>query len=268
MGSGFDNGAERPAGGGRDDGLPGLPADWGTVVIPDDPAELSSESDDVRRQLRRARRRLARRNRWRRLTGRPISSGTLSLTAVDNETPTLALPLMIMAIAVVASLVSLFALSRPAGQALVPPGITSLLPSDNGSKAVTVTTPAALPNLVLVDSHGNQVSLAQLHPAVLMLAEACSCEALAAQLDAALDPGVPLIVVRVIAVDIDAPARVLADPEGALRAAFISVTGLSGAPPATGASVLLVDQRARVIAVYQQVTDVSQLDSQLAKLTA
>jgi hypothetical protein len=222
----------------------------------------------VRRQLRRAQRRLARRNRWRRMTRRPISAELPTVSGTEAETPTLALPLMIMAIAVVASLVSLFALSRPAGTNLVPPGISSLLPSDKATTAVTGGHPASLPNLVLVDNHGAQVSLATLHPAVVVLAEVCLCTELVAQLGAAVDPRVPLVVVRRVAAQLEVPAQVLADPEGALRAAFIGATALSAAPPASGASLLLVDHQARVIAVYQQVTDVSQVQSQLVKLAS
>jgi len=268
MGSGYDNGPERPTGGGRDDGLPGLPPEWGTVVIPDDLAELSGESDDVRRQLRRARRRLLRRARWRRLTGRPIDASALSLTAAESETPTLALPLMIMAIAVVASLVSLFALSRPAGQSLFPPGLSTVVPSSNGPAG-----PTALPDLVLIDSHGSKVPLATLHPAVLVLGERCECTGLLADLYAALDRRVQLLLIRLVPADIQAPARVLADPGGALRAAFAAGKAANGASlaataPSAGASVLLVDATGKVIAVHQQVTDVNELRAELGRLAS
>src|SRR3954463_12808252 len=35
------------------DGLPDLPPEWGTVIIPDDLSELAEESSRVRRELRR-----------------------------------------------------------------------------------------------------------------------------------------------------------------------------------------------------------------------
>src|SRR5436309_3018240 len=95
---GDDNGGPSPSGG----GLPDLPPEWGTVIIPDDPSELAPEIEEVRRELRR----LARRNRWRRslhlppLTGRPA-----------GDAGSLGLPLLIMAIAIIATLTSLFALA-------------------------------------------------------------------------------------------------------------------------------------------------------------
>src|SRR6266516_1063882 len=96
-----DNGGGRPPDGG---GLPDLPPEWGTIIIPDDPAELSREAGAVRRELRR----YTRRNRWRRrLHLAPISE------AVSRDTPTLGLPILIMAIAIVATMTSLFALAWP-----------------------------------------------------------------------------------------------------------------------------------------------------------
>src|SRR5260370_261981 len=38
-----------PDGGGQPDGLPGLPPEWGTIVIPDDPAHLATEATKGRR---------------------------------------------------------------------------------------------------------------------------------------------------------------------------------------------------------------------------
>src|SRR5262245_52739962 len=54
-----DNGGERPQDG---HGLPGLPPEWGTVIIPDDASELDTEGATVRRRFRRE----ARQVRWRR----------------------------------------------------------------------------------------------------------------------------------------------------------------------------------------------------------
>src|SRR6185312_13301175 len=82
-------------------GLPDLPPEWGVVVIPDDPAELDRESADLRRE----RRRVARRARWRRRFGLPPR------TDVDGDTAPIGTPLLIMAIAIVAALTSLFAIT-------------------------------------------------------------------------------------------------------------------------------------------------------------
>ncbi|NED59061.1 hypothetical protein G3I24_50295, partial [Micromonospora aurantiaca] len=40
---------------GPPDGLPGLPPEWGRVVVPDDASALADEARQVRRELRRAR---------------------------------------------------------------------------------------------------------------------------------------------------------------------------------------------------------------------
>src|SRR5262249_36463713 len=56
---GDNGGGERPQEGG---GLPNLPPEWGTIIIPDDPAELDGEGARIRRVFRRE----AFRRRWRR----------------------------------------------------------------------------------------------------------------------------------------------------------------------------------------------------------
>src|SRR5438874_3671682 len=96
-----DNGGGRASDG---NGLPDLPPEWGTIIIPDDPAELAKESHEIRRELRRH----LRRNRWRSRLHLPLLT-----EATSRETPTLGLPLLIMAIALVATVTSLFALAWP-----------------------------------------------------------------------------------------------------------------------------------------------------------
>jgi len=54
-----NGGGERPQEGG---GLPDLPPEWGTIIIPDDAGALDAEGATIRRQFRRA----AIRRRWRR----------------------------------------------------------------------------------------------------------------------------------------------------------------------------------------------------------
>src|SRR5687767_15848234 len=99
---GDNGGSEKPQDGG---GLPDLPPEWGTVVVPDDPADLDEEGAALRRQFRRE----ARRRRWRRrfhLRARPLGR-------VDEDAPGLAVPLLIMSIAVIATLTSLFVVAWP-----------------------------------------------------------------------------------------------------------------------------------------------------------
>jgi hypothetical protein len=262
VGSGFDNGQERPSGG-RDDGLPEIPAEWGPLVIPDDPAELDSESTAIRRELRHLRRQRRRRNLVRRLTRRPMQEGGLHVGPGTTEPPTLALPLLIMAIAVIASLVSLFALSWPSGRPLLP--IQTATP---GGGARTRPT---MPNLVLSDTNGVAVPLADLRSSILVLAEMCACTTLESDLIASVDPRVQIIVITTAqTVAADPRARRLTDPAGQVRATFAGQAGgdtrLSPSAPPSGASLLLVDRSGAVI-VHQQVLDASQIKDEATQLT-
>src|SRR2546429_8417800 len=97
-----DKGGERPQ---EADGLPGLPPEWGTIIIPDAPAELDREGAHLRRRFRHE----AFRRRWRRrlhLRARPMGRAT-------EDSPGLAVPLLIMAVARLATLASPFARRRP-----------------------------------------------------------------------------------------------------------------------------------------------------------
>src|SRR6476660_1699087 len=104
-----DNGGERPPEG----GVPGLPPEWGTVVIPDDPSELAAETQAVRRELRGQ----LRRARWRRRFGLP----TRPTRRRSEDAASLGVPVLIMAIAVLATLTSLFAVAWPRQTRTVPP---------------------------------------------------------------------------------------------------------------------------------------------------
>jgi hypothetical protein len=99
--SGGNGGGQPP------DGLPDLPPEWGIVVIPDDPSELAQESARVRRELRRD----ARQRRWRRRLHLPPPKAKPATD--DEDAPTLGVPLLVISIAVIATLVSLFAVAWP-----------------------------------------------------------------------------------------------------------------------------------------------------------
>src|SRR5262245_40981798 len=101
-----------PDNGGQPEGLPGLPPEWGTIVIPDDPAELAGEADEVRKELGRE----IRRNRWRRRFG-------LAIGPSGETQPSLGLPLLIMSIAILATLTSLFVVAWPGSSRRVDPTI-------------------------------------------------------------------------------------------------------------------------------------------------
>jgi hypothetical protein len=91
------------------DGLPDLPPEWGTVIIPDDASELAQESAHVRREMRRH----ERQQRWRRRLHLPPPQPP---TGMEDDTPSLGIPLLVISIAVIATLVSLFAIAWPAAQ--------------------------------------------------------------------------------------------------------------------------------------------------------
>lgn len=88
-------------------GLPDLPPEWGEVVIPDDPAELDEEAAIVRRELRRAARRARRAQRlrvWRRRLHLPEQLD-------DPDEPSAVLPLIVLAVAVLITLIGLIAVT-------------------------------------------------------------------------------------------------------------------------------------------------------------
>jgi hypothetical protein len=107
-------------GGWPPDGLPDLPPEWGTIVIPDDAAELAREATRVRRELRRQRRG----NTWRRRLHLPPAAPRDS----DRDGPALGVPLLVISIAIIATLTSLFAVAwptRPQQPDLVPSAVAT-----------------------------------------------------------------------------------------------------------------------------------------------
>lgn len=216
---GGGNGDGRPAdNGGQPEGLPDLPPEWGTIVIPDDPAELAGEADEIRRELRRE----IRRSRWRRRFG-------LTLRPAGESQPSLGLPLLIMSIAVLATLTSLFVVAWPGTRPRVDPGVTA--------------SPANLPipRLVLQDGSGNPVLINDLMPTVILMVEGCLCTELVAETVRITPPGVAVLAVdRTVPSLAPAPSGAptrptpLADRDGALRSSL----GLG--QPGGAATVVLV----------------------------
>jgi hypothetical protein len=239
-----DNGEGRPSEGG---GLPDLPPEWGTVVIPDDPAELSREAVAIRRELRR----FARRNRWRRRLHRPPLTESISA-----DTPSLGLPILIMAIAIIATLTSLFALAWPGGT--VRPAASS--------PPHTTSTPALVPDLTLVNSTGGPVHLRNTLPAVLLLADGCDCVDLELATARAVPAGVTVLavgrLVPVLPTGIPGGLRLigLADPEGALRSVY------AGTPPLDGVIAVLVKGTGEVIRTVHAVTRLDDFQADLPRL--
>jgi hypothetical protein len=239
-----------PEGGGQSDGLPGLPPEWGTVVIPDDPAELADEAAEVRRELRRQ----ARRATWRRRLGLPPRP------AGEESQPSLGLPLLIMSIAVIATLTSLFAVAWPGRnnhQVLGP----------QASRGATAATPAGqpVPDLVLADAAGKPVRLTEISPAALLLVDGCtSCaDLVAATVAAAPDPVTVLVVGQTAPTLAPSLARLrrLEDPQQRLR------EQLRLGPPGERAAVVLVRRDGQVVHKLSAVESVESFRAELAKLT-
>jgi hypothetical protein len=261
---GGNGGEQPPNGGGSSDGLPELPPEWGFIAIPDDLSELDSEADEVRRELRRE----ARRNRWRRRLRLPVPH-----PASDDTTPSLTVPLVIMAIAVVATLTSLFAIAWPGR---TPQGVRP-------DAVRTSARPLTLPDLTLLDSAGAPVRIRDAAPAVIMFVDGCACEWLVSDMAAAVDPRVSVLVVttpdpvastsatpgtalpsRVGTATSGPPGvrvRTLVDPAGALRAA------VPGLPSGAGrGAVLLVSADWAVVRVLPAPLSVADLKPDLERL--
>lgn len=233
-----DNGGVTPPEGG---GLPGLPPEWGTVVIPDDLTELDDEATAIRRHFRRE----ARRNRWRRRFGRPAVYG-----GRDEDAPALGLPLLIMSIAIIATLTSLFAIAWPAH-------VRSSAPTSHP------TAPAgALPDLILTDPAGAQFRLRDRLPAVILLVDGCACDALITQTVAATNTTVSVLVVSHTrpATPAGLPSGrqiiVATDPDNALHAAY----------PTQGVTAILVTAAGAVITVVAPVTGIDDFRGYLSDL--
>ena len=285
------NGDEQPPGGGGPfDGFSGVPPEWGPVVIPDDPSSLSEESAAIRKQFRRE----ARRYRWRR---------RFRLTAPGkSETASLAVPLAIMAIAVVATLISLFAVAWPGGY---PDG------EPNADSVTTNARPLPLPDLKLRDAEGIDVPIRELAPAVIVLVDGCDCARVINNLAAAVDPRVSVLVITTPnpyasasaqpgasgasagpgvgpgasagpgqstgqstdpsaaqpSVSASRGVRVwrLLDPAGLLRASIPGLPPLGPQPPRNG-TILLVSSDWAVVRVVSTTVSVKDLEQDLANL--
>jgi len=243
---GDDNGGPAPGG----NGLPDLPPEWGVVIIPDDPSELAPEIDEVRRELRRT----ARRNRWRRLLHLPPVTGRPA-----RDAGSLGLPLLIMAIAMIATLTSLIALAWPG------PGARPAASSPPIRLSSAATSPT-IPDLTLHSVDGSDVPLRNSLPAVFLIAQDCRCADLALETALAVPAGVTVVTVGRTAPALPTRApiglriRSLADPDGHLRSAY------AGSPPVTGVTAVLVKGTGEVIKTVSHVLAVRDFEADLARL--
>src|SRR4051794_35247593 len=153
-----NGGGERPQEGG---GLPDLPPEWGTIIIPDDAGALDDEGVAIRRQFRRA----TIRRRWRRRFHLPPET----VRRTTDDSPGLAVPLLIMSIAVIATLVSLLAVAWPGRPPKTSPHVGA---------ATSAPVAVSLSRVSLQDADGAPIGLKELTPAIVLVVDGCSCEQL------------------------------------------------------------------------------------------
>jgi hypothetical protein len=233
-------------GGTRPGGLPDLPPEWGTVIIPDDASELADEAAALRREIRREQR------------GVRVRSA-LGVPANPEGQPSLGIPVMIMAVAVLTTLVSLFVVTW--GRQPSTP-----LPPVNGASAPTVPGTAAgtLADVVLVDASGVRVRLGTLLPAVFMLVDGCDCAPLVLATASAAPPGVRVVpVAKTAPLIADAPSTVrpLADADGLLRSRFAAETATA---PASATAIIVDGTAENVIIGVDSLDDLTPSLQQLA----
>ncbi|MFC8297773.1 hypothetical protein [Micromonospora orduensis] len=216
---------------GPSDGLPDLPPEWGRVVVPDDASALAAEAAQIRRELRQA-------------AGRPRPHRAL------------ALPLLVLLIALLTTLAGLLAVTWPRA----PRGTDRPTPTPSSPPASL--TGRALPALDLVDAGQAPVPLRGLLPAMIILVDECACPDVVAEAVAAAPAGVTVVTVTEgRAVSTPPPingVRALADPAGGLRS-FLG-------PGA--ATALLVDRTGVVTRVLPDLGPVDAYRDDLSALAA
>ncbi|MDG4768422.1 hypothetical protein O7632_30655 [Solwaraspora sp. WMMD406] len=249
-GDGWSDGAGAP------DDLPEIPPEWGPVIVPDDPAALAAEAELVRRELRRTRRR----DTWHRRFGIDPHDTGRGTAHRRQDRAALRLPLIIMLVAVLAAMVSLFTVAwsdRPRPTPTATPPAPVRLPS------------RPLPALDLIDQTGTSVPIRSLLPAVIMLVETCDCVDQIAATAATTPAGVSVVAVTsgaaspaTLPAPVADPANthLLADPAGELRG-FVDVEAVDDT-----ATVLLVTDSGDVVRLVPQARSIETYRTDLALL--
>lgn len=249
--SGGDGGGWPPDGGGTPDD-PDLPPEWQALVVPDDPAALALEAAAVRRELRRQ----ARRERWQRRLGAGRRPGELRI------------PLVVLGIAILVTLASVFAATWP-GKPRLP-----VVPRNTATIDTAEPAGLDLPALELVDADGKPVPLRGELPAVIMLIDGCPCGDLVTRTaEARPDLTVVTVTAGKAAPGFSPPAttaspptgpgvpiRHLVDPTGELRSSLPL-----GAPDGT-AAVLLVSDAGRIFRLVPHTTSVEDFRADLPRI--
>src|SRR3954471_24713449 len=184
MAGASDNGGWSSEGGSPDD-LPDLPEEWGVIVIPDDLSELSDEVDAIRAELRQAERPTT---PWQHLIRRPGIRRLRRIAAL-----TLRAPVLIISMAVLVTVASLFASAWPGPPRQPATQRTASTTDDrNPGAGPGVTT---LPALELIGSDGQTVPLRGQLPAVILLIDGCDCDGLVSDTIAAVRPEIAVVTV-------------------------------------------------------------------------
>jgi hypothetical protein len=203
-------------------GLPDLPPEWGSIVIPDDAAELDAEAVELRRELRLA--------LWRGRLRR------LGLAPGRTDASSIGVPIVIMAVAVITTLLSLFVVTWDHRRSATAPA-----GPDAGGQ------PAAVPvaEVTLADTTGARVRLGNLVPAILLLVGDCDCAGLIrsiAQLTPAPITVVPVGTTAPCSFGMEKNVRCLADPAGAITGRYPTakaVASASASPSAAASAATL-----------------------------
>ncbi|MET0425881.1 MAG: hypothetical protein ABW046_18570 [Actinoplanes sp.] len=245
-----------PSDGGTPDDLPDLPAEWGVIVVPDDLSELSDEVDAIRAELRLTEQPPG----WRRFAARP---GVRRLRRVAATT--LRAPVLIISMAVLVTVASLFASAWPGPPrqpAVQRTASASDLPVDN------------LPAIELVGADGRLVPLHGDLPAVIMLIDGCDCAQFVADTIAAVRPEIAVVTISAAAAASAAgtpptgatpqaqgkTVRTLRDPANEARKT-LRVGKADGT-----AAVLLVREGGEVVRTVPRIASIEDLRPDLARL--
>jgi hypothetical protein len=200
------------------------------VVIPDDASELDAEAAALRRELRGD----ARRTRVRSVLGLRNLAG--------RDSHSLGIPVVIMVVAVLTTLVSLFVVTW--GHSSTPPVPVASAPNSAGqtpapaTTSIGNTTSSNFVDVLLLDAAGSPVSVVTLLPAVILLVDGCDCAALVANVAAAAPLGITVVPVGRTVPSLPAsPANVhpLADPDSQLRTRYAANTTTASTPSAATA---------------------------------
>jgi hypothetical protein len=219
---------------GPPDDLPELPPGWGPIRIPDDASELADEAAQIRRELAE-RPRLAR-------PPVPTVARRRVVPGLTTEPASLKLPLLIMSAALLAAIVSLFAVAWP--------GDRRQPDTDRTATTTSASTARTVPAIDLLDETNSPVALRALLPAAILMTDACACADEAAALAAAAPETVTVIMLSRQVPDPPAPTpalpeavRRLRDPAGTVHD-FLGLETGSGPGP-----VVLVGRTGEIVRV-------------------